>query len=80
MRKMVTYDPRGMSWDSWCSFMNELFASQQLGTMPEERWQEWGTAVAGIGYFGNSAVPDTRGFNNWQDWAQQFVGIMSIKP
>jgi len=77
---MVVYDPREHSWDSWCSLLNEQFASNQLGTLPEDRWQEWGTAVAGIGYFGNSAVPDTRNFNHWQDWAQSLVGIMSIEP
>lgn len=80
MRKMVTYDPRGMSWDSWCALSAELFASNQLGTLPEDRWTEWVDALSGIGYFMNSGVPDTRGFNNWQDWAQQLVGIMSIEP
>ena len=76
---MIIYDPRNHNWDSWCALMNELFASNQLGTTPEDKWQEWGTSIAGIGYFGNSGIPDTRGFNNWQDWAQQLVGIMSLE-
>ena len=77
---MVTYDPRGQTWDSWCSLMAELFAPQQLGTMPEDRWREWADGMAGIGYFMNSNVPDTRTFDNWQDWAASLVGIMSIQP
>ena len=76
---MVTYDPRGMTWDQWCSLMAELFAAQQLGTLPEERWKEWGDGMSSIGYFMNSAVPTTQNFDNWQDWAQQLVGIMSIE-
>jgi hypothetical protein len=32
----------------------------------------------GIGYFVQSGVPDHRGFANWQDWAQQMTGIMSL--
>ena len=76
---MVTYDPREIAWDFWCPLMAELFAGQQLGTVPEEQWQDWANAVAGIGYFGNSAVPDASGFENWQDWAQQLVGIMRIE-
>ena len=75
---MITYDPRNMTWDNWCARMAELFAAQQLGTLPEERWQEWASGVQGIGYFVNSAVPDPRGFRSWQDWAAQMVGIMSI--
>jgi hypothetical protein len=35
--------------------------------------------MTGIGYFVNSGVPDSRGFDSWQDWAQRLVGIMDIK-
>jgi hypothetical protein len=59
--------------------MAELFAAQDLGTVPEERWTEWVDAMSGIGYFGNSAVPDSRGYETWQDWAQALVGIMDIE-
>jgi len=75
---MITYDPRNMMWDDWCARMAELFAAQQLGTVPEEQWQDWASGVQGIGYFVNSGVPDPRGFRSWQDWAAQLVGIMSI--
>jgi hypothetical protein len=67
-----------MMWDDWCARMAELFAAQQLGTVPEEQWQDWASGVQGIGYFVNSGVPDPRGFRSWQDWAAQLVGIMSI--
>jgi len=75
---MVTYDPRGMTWDKWCALMAEQFAGNQLGTVPEERWKEWVSGMQGIGYFVQSGVPDARLFNDWQAWAQQMVGIMSI--
>jgi hypothetical protein len=80
IRKLTTYDPRGQTWDSWCALMSELFAAQQLGTLPEDRWQEWGNAMAGIGYFMSSGVPDTRTFERWEDWAVSLIGIMDIKP
>ena len=76
---MVTYDPRGMTWDQYCPLMAELFAAQQLGTVPEERWREWVAGMQGIGYFSNSNIPDARGFASWQDWAKSVVGIMSIE-
>ena len=75
---MVVYDPRGMTWDGWCALMAELFASNQLGTLPEERWREWGDAVSGIGYFESSGIADTRNFDTWQDWAFHMVGTMTI--
>jgi hypothetical protein len=76
---MVTYDPRGMEWDQWCPLMAELFAGQQLGTVDEVDWRLWVDGLSGIGYFANSNVPDSRGFETWQDWAQALVGIMDIK-
>lgn len=75
---MTTYDPRGLSWDRWCALMNELFAAQQLGVVPEDHWRDWANGMQGIGYFANSGVPDQSGFQSWQDWAKSLVGIMSI--
>ena len=75
---MTTYDPRGMTWDQYNKLMEELFAGQQLGHVDEANWRMWVDALNGIGYFGNSGVPDASGFDNWQDWAQRLVGIMSI--
>lgn len=76
---MITYDPRGMSWNQWCALMAELFASNQLGTLEEDRWRDWADGMQGIGYFVNSGIPDQRNFTTWQEWAQQLVGIMSIQ-
>ena len=75
---MVTYDPRGQTWDSWCSLMAELFAPQQLGTVTEDRWREWADGMSGNGYFMSSNIPDNRSFAEWSDWAASLVGIMSI--
>ena len=77
---MLTYDPRGQTWDSWCALMAELFAPNQLGTAPEEKWRDWASGMQGIGYFVNSGVPDPRGFKTWQEWASSLCGIMAIDP
>ncbi|NDG42041.1 MAG: hypothetical protein EBY28_22400 [Betaproteobacteria bacterium] len=74
----VILDPRNLTWDYWCARTAEQFAAQQLGTLPEDRWQEWGMALSGIGYFTKSSVPDTRGFSKWQDWAFALTGAMTV--
>lgn len=76
---MIVYDPRGQTWESWCGLVAELFAQQQLGVVPEARWQEWADGLSGVGYFSNSGVPDSRGFASWQDWAAAFVGAMTVE-
>ena len=75
---MIVFDPRDMVWDDWCARMAELFAGQQLGTVPEESWQDWANGMQGIGYFTQSGIPDARGFDDWKEWAKSVVGIMSI--
>jgi len=74
----TTYDPRDLTWDLWCAYMADLFAAQQLGTVPEEQWRDWANGMQGIGYFVNSGVPDARNFVTRQDWAKSLVGIMDI--
>ena len=76
---MICYDPRGMTWDQYCKLMEELFASNQLGHVPEEKWRDWVDGMNGIGYFVQSGIPDHRGFADWRDWAKQMCGIMSIQ-
>jgi hypothetical protein len=75
---MICYDPRGMTWDQYCKLMEELFAPQQIGHVPEENWRQWVDGINGIGYFVQSGVPDHRGFADWRDWAKSMVGIMNL--
>ena len=75
---MVCYDPRNMTWDEYCKLMTELFAPNQLGYVTEENWRGWVDAMTGIGNFSNSGIPDSRGFESWQDWAKQMVGILNL--
>ena len=77
---MITYDPRNMEWDQYCKLMEELFAPNQLGHVPEEEWKIWVDGMNGIGYFVQSGVPDARNFEDWREWAMQMVGIMDLTP
>lgn len=75
---MITYDPRDMTWDQYCKLMAELFASNDLGYVPEERWIDWVDGMNGIGFFAESAIPDARAYSDWKDWAKAMCGIMNL--
>lgn len=75
---MVAYDPRGMTWDEYCKLMNELFATRQLSVVPEENWKDWVNAFSVFGGLEQSGIPDARTFDNWQEWAEQAVGILNV--
>jgi hypothetical protein len=67
-----------MTWDQYNKLMAELFAPNQLGYVDEEHWRDWVDGLNGIGYFVQSGVPDHRGFETWDQWAESMVGIMNI--
>ena len=75
---MISYDPRGMTWDEYCKLTEELFAPNQLGHVPEAEWRTWVDGMNGIGYFVQSGIPDHRMYDNWTSWAEAMCGIMSI--
>ena len=59
--------------------MAELFSSNDIGTVPEEKWRDWVDGINGIGFFAQSAVPDQRLYATWQEWAEQMVGTMNLQ-
>jgi len=75
---MISYPADNVSWNDWCASMAELFASNQLGFVPEEQWRDWADGLNSIGYFNQSGVPDQRLFEKWQDWANEMSGIMTV--
>jgi len=75
---MITYDPRGMTWDMYCKLMEELFAPNQLGHVDEKDWRMWVDGMNGIGFFVQSGIPDHRQFSTWNEWAEAMCGIMTI--
>ena len=77
---MVTYDPRNMDWPEYCALMTELFSNNSLNVVDEKDWKEWVNAISNIGNICQSGIPDARLFDNWKDWAEQMVGIMSLQP
>jgi hypothetical protein len=67
-----------MVWDEYCKLMEELFAPNQLGHVPETEWRSWVDGMNGIGYFVQSGIPDHRMYDDWKGWAEAMCGIMNV--
>ena len=74
----LIYDPRGHTFESWAALMVELYAAQQL-EIPTALtdWQLWGEGLKAIDVFANEAIPGTRNFANWVDWAEALVNAVN---
>jgi len=54
-----------------------MFAGQQLAIPGSTPWYEWGAGLKAIDVFANEAIPETKDFDDWQEWAQAVVGAMN---
>jgi hypothetical protein len=75
---MISPDPRGMNWDTYCNLMTELFSTNSIGNVPEDKWKDWVASINGLGYFSSQGIPDSGLYKNWQDWAKAMCGIMNV--
>tara|TARA_R110000868_G_scaffold114309_1_gene306290 strand:+ start:5526 stop:5777 length:252 start_codon:yes stop_codon:yes gene_type:complete len=77
----VIFDPRGHTWNSWASLMCELYAANSLAIPTDEsEWRGWANGLKAIDVFTNNGVPDSNGYENWEDWAQALVGAINESP
>jgi len=74
----LVYDPRYHTFESWASLMVEQYAAQQL-EIPNANtdWKEWGQGLKAIDVFSNEAIPGTRNYDDWQEWAAQLVNAVN---
>ena len=75
----LVYDPRYHTFESWAALMCEQYAAQQLEIPTANTdWKEWGQGLKAIDVFSNEAIPGTRNYDDWQEWAAQLVN--SVNP
>jgi len=74
----LIYDPRYHTFESWASLMVEQYAAQQL-EIPNANtdWKEWGQGLKAIDVFSNEAIPGTRNYDDWQEWAAQLMNAVN---
>jgi hypothetical protein len=58
--------------------MCEQYAAQQLEIPTATTdWKEWGQGLKAIDVFSNEAIPGTRNYDDWQEWAAQLVNAVN---
>jgi hypothetical protein len=74
----IIYDPRGLTFLTWAALICEEYAAQNL-LAPNEKtdWKDWADGLKGIDIFANEGVPDSRGFDTWENWAYALIGAVN---
>lgn len=78
--------PEYIGFKQWSVEIIRLYKNERLPiVIDEDKWEEWGTSIAGIGIFKTNAIPSPsvvkdgrkiNTFKTWQDWAKAVYTIM----
>lgn len=82
--------PEYIELKNWAAALIIDFSDENLPILDdEEKWQEWGTVIAGTGIFAKGGVPSpvsiregrkSVSFDKWDEWAKIVYNIMANDP
>ena len=83
---MLPFPTHFMTAKRWAAELLRIYRYERLPILLEEdKWQEWGAHVAGVGVFKENGIPSPTtvkgsgkvdNFKNWQEWAKAVYIIM----
>lgn len=73
-------DPRGMTVTDWCHQMVQNLAPIMNAPklLDPKEWREWAMSVTSNPSIRKFQPPDPNFFEDWQDWAERFVQVVSL--
>lgn len=69
--------PDGLKFSDWGALVAEQFA--QFGVSApynDDSWKTWVCALFYVPELAAMNIPGADGFENWSDWAEQFIGAV----
>lgn len=71
--------PDGLTFEEWVSAMINEFSAQLIPAYYHgQPWQEWvDGAVKDAPFFAQDGVPDSAGFEQWDEWAERAIGALA---
>lgn len=67
--------PDGISFTDWGAIIAEQLSAYGISApMDEDSWKTWVSALFEVPQLVAMNIPQSDGFDDWTDWAQQFIG------
>jgi hypothetical protein len=79
-QNVFPFNPAYSSWDNFNGNLVMYYGQEPIPYHDEANWQITAKNIAQLPTFSNYIVPDPGIFNNWQDWASEFVLIVNGPP
>lgn len=71
------FSPEYSTWEDYNGNLAIFFASEPIGINPEENWRATVADMVNLPIFMNYPIPDPNGYENWQDWANNFSQVLN---
>lgn len=69
--------PEGLKFSEWGALVAEQLAQYGVSApYNEDSWKTWVCALFYVPELAAMNIPGADGFENWSDWAQQFIGAV----
>lgn len=69
--------PIGISFTDWAANLRNEYPALEFPIITDENlWKEWAQSLILEPSFNNVALPDSRLFGSWQEWAIRFTEII----
>lgn len=68
-------DPGGLKFMEWGAIVAEQLAQYGVSApLDEDGWKTWVCALFYVQELVSKNIPSADGFDDWRDWAEQFIG------
>ena len=77
MKQILTIvpSPEGLKFEEWGALLAEQLARYGVSApLSDSGWRTWVCALFQVPELVSMNIPGPDGFENWQDWAKQFIG------
>jgi hypothetical protein len=75
MKSLFAPDPHGLKFSEWGAVMAEQLAAYGVSApTDDDGWKTWVCALFYVPELVSMNIPGADGFDDWSDWATQFIG------
>lgn len=62
-----------MEWANWNGNLLHYYGEEPLPYVDEDNWTILADYLVGLSTFANYGIPNSEGYEDWQDWAKDFI-------
>lgn len=73
LKEIVQFLPTDMEWDNWNGNLLHYYGEEPIPYVDEDNWKTTANFLAGLATFSNYLVPDADTYDDWREWAKDFI-------